>query len=68
MSRIIISEGRTWGPDDPGYEKACIAKLQEQVMELQTAIVDLQNRVSRLDGEDLQWPADIYPPTHTKPA
>lgn len=67
MPSIIDKDGRIYKESDPDYDKVRISNLQSQVSELQTAIIDLQNRVSRIDGEDLQWPADTYEPTYTKP-
>ena len=67
MQPITDSQGRTYGDDDPKYDKVRIDELQGQVSDLQAAIVDLQHRVSRLDGEALQWPGDTYEPRNTKP-
>lgn len=64
---IVDSKGRTVWEGDPDYDKVRIENLQTLVRELQTAVIDLQNRLSRLDGESLQWPADTYEPTHTEP-
>jgi hypothetical protein len=58
----IINEG------DPRYDSVRVDNLQEEVRELHRAIVDIQHRLSRLDGESLQWPGDTYEPTHTDPA
>jgi hypothetical protein len=55
MPSIIDKDGRIYKESDPDYDKVRIS------------IIDLQNRVSRIDGEDLQWPADTYEPTYTKP-
>ena len=65
MPAIIDSEGRVVKEGDPNYDKVRIDNLQEQVRELTTAVVDLQNRLSRLDNEPLQWPGDTYEPAHT---
>jgi len=67
MSSITDSSGRSYGPDDANYDKVRLSNLETQVRELQQAIIDLQNRMSRADGEDLQWPADTYEPVHTRP-
>lgn len=68
MPRAIMdSQGRTVREGDADYDKVRIDNLEELLREIQTAVIDLQNRVSRLDGEDLQWPADTYGPTYTKP-
>jgi len=58
----VVSEG------DPRYDSVRLDNLQEEVRELHRAIVDIQHRLSRLDGEALQWPGDSYEPTHTEPA
>jgi len=58
---------KSYGPDDPDYDKVRISNLEDTVRELQKAIVDLQHRTSRLDHEDLQWPGDTYEPTRTTP-
>jgi hypothetical protein len=68
MPSIIDSEGRVVKEGDPNYDKVRIDNLREEVRELTTAVVDLQNRVSRLDKEQLQWPGDTYEPTYTEPA
>jgi hypothetical protein len=44
-----------------------VAELSETLSRLVGAVVDVQHRLSRLDGEGLQWPADTMPPRHTKP-
>jgi hypothetical protein len=68
MPRAITdSQGRTVREGDADFDKVRIDNLEQQVREIQTAVIDLQNRVSRVDGEDLQWPADTYEPTYTKP-
>ena len=67
MSSTTDSQGRSYGEDDPQYDRVHIDNLQSQVSDLQTAIVDLQHRVSRLDGEALQWPGDAHEPRNTKP-
>ena len=70
MARPKITDlaGRMFGPTDRDYDAVRIDNLEREVRELTTAIVDLQNRVSRMDGEDLQWPGDTYGPTYTRPA
>lgn len=69
MPRSVIDakSGRTFKESDPDFDKVRINNLESQVHELVTAVVDLQNRVARLDGEDVQWPGDTYEPTHTAP-
>ena len=68
MPRAISDRsGRTVREGDPDFDKVRIDNLEEQVRELLTAVVDLQHRLSRVDGEDLQWPGDTYGPTYTKP-
>jgi hypothetical protein len=64
---ILDGEGRAYPPDHPDYDKVRINNLESHVRELQVAIIDLQNRVSRLDREPLQWPGDTYGPTFTEP-
>ena len=59
--------GKRYGPDDPDYDKVRISNLEHTVRGLQTAIVDLQNRTSRLDHEEIPWPGDTYEPMHTTP-
>lgn len=64
---ITDRDGNTFHEGHPDCDKVRISNLQDQVRELQTAIIDLQNRMSRVDSEDLQWPADTYEPAHTQP-
>ena len=66
--KIIGQDLRTYGPGDPGYDNARIENLESRAGELMTAVIDLQNRMSRQDREPLHWPADTYEPTNTKPA
>ena len=66
--KIIGQDLRTHGPGDPGYDNARIENLEARAGELMTAVIDLQNRMSRQDGEPLHWPADTYEPTNTKRA
>ena len=66
--QIIGRDLKTYGPGDPGYDNARIENLESQVGELMTAVIDLQNRLSRQDGEPLRWPADTYAPQNTEPA
>jgi hypothetical protein len=68
MPSITDAEGNIYDEGHPDYLKVKVANLEGTVSELLTAVVDLQNRVTRLDDEPLQWPADAYEPTHTKPA
>ena len=65
--QIIGRDLKTYGPGDPGYDNARIENLESQVGELMTAVIDLQNRMSRQDGEPLRWPADSYGPAKAKP-
>ena len=65
---IIGLDGRVYSEGEPDYDKVRIDLLREQVGDLITAVVDLQNRVSRQDAEPLHWPADTYGPTNTKSA
>jgi hypothetical protein len=65
---ITDKSGRIFKEGDPDYDKVRIDNLQSEVRELHTAIVDIQHRLSRVDGEKLQWPGDTYEPTHTEPA
>jgi hypothetical protein len=67
VPRITDSKGKTYGEGDPQYDKVRVDNLEEQVRELTTAVVDLQHRLSRVDSEALQWPADTYGPTYTSP-
>jgi hypothetical protein len=67
MVRITDKDGKTYGEGDPDYLKVKVSNLEDTVRELSTAVVDLQHRVSRLDGEQLQWPGDTYEPTFTRP-
>ena len=55
--------GRVYAPDHPDYDKIRIDNLESAYSDLLKAVVDLQNRVSRLDDEELRWPADTYEPT-----
>ena len=64
---ISDSEGRPVREGDPRYDKVRIDNLETHISELETAVVDLQNRVSRLDGEPLQWPGDTYGAKYTEP-
>ena len=61
------SDGRTHKPSDPDYWQAKTRELEGTVRELTKAIVDIQHRLSRLDGEELEWPGNTYKPDHTEP-
>lgn len=58
---------KSYGPEDPDYDRVRISNLQNTVRDLQTAVVDLQHRLARQDGEEPPWPGDTYEPTHTHP-
>lgn len=60
--------GKIVSPRDADYERMAISALRGQYSDLLQAVVDLQNRMSRMDGEALQWPGDTYEPRHTEPA
>lgn len=65
---ITAKDGRIVNEGDPDFEKVRLDNLESHVRDLHTAIVDIQHRLTRLDGEALQWPGDTYEPTHTEPA
>ena len=65
---ITAKNGRVVNEGDPDFEKVRLDYLESQVRDLHTAIVDIQHRLTRLDGETLQWPGDTYEPAHTEPA
>lgn len=65
---ITDKSGRIVHEGDPDFDKIRLDNLESDIRELHTAIVDIQHRLTRLDGEPLQWPGDHYEPTHTKPA
>ena len=58
----IVREGNS------DFDKVRLDNLESQVRDLHTAIVDIQHRLTKLDGEALQWPGDTYEPIHIKPA
>jgi hypothetical protein len=68
MKIIDDKTGKVHSENHPDYLNVEVSNLKGTVSELLTAMVDLQHRVSRLDGEDLQWPGDTYEPRHTNPA
>jgi len=53
-------DGKTHKPSDPDYWQAKTRDLEDTVRGLTQAVVNLQRRVSQLDGEELDWPADTY--------
>jgi hypothetical protein len=67
--RAITDEGgRIVREGDPKFDKVRLDNLERDFREIHRAIVDIQHRLTRLDGEPLQWPGDTYEPTHTEPA
>jgi hypothetical protein len=69
MPRGIIDEktGRTVMETDPDFDRVRADNLDRLVADLLAVIVELQHRVSKLDGENLQWPGDTYPPLFVDP-
>jgi len=65
---ITAKEGRIVKEGDPDFDKVRLDHLVSQIQDLKTAIVDIQHRLTRLDGEELRWPGDTYEPSHTEPA
>ena len=65
---ITDINGRIVKEDDPDFDKIRLDNLEREFREIHRAVVDIQQRLTRLDGEDLQWPGDTYEPTHTEPA
>lgn len=65
---ITAKNGRIVREGDSDFDKVRLDNLESQVRDLLTAIVDIQHRLTRLDGEALQWPGDTYEPIHTEPA
>lgn len=65
---ITDINGRILKEDDPDFDKIRLDNLEREFREIHRAVVDIQHRLTRLDGEDLQWPGDTYEPTHTEPA
>lgn len=65
---ITAKDGRIVHEGDPDFAKVRLDNLESQIRDLQTAIIDIQHRLTRLDGEELQWPGDTYEPIHTEPA
>lgn len=65
---ITDKDGRIIREGDSDFDKVRIDNLEDRIRDLHTAIVDIQHRLTRLDGEALQWPGDNYEPTHTEPA
>jgi hypothetical protein len=65
---ITAKDGRILKEDDSNFDKVRLDNLESQVRDLHAAIVDIQHRLTRLDGEALHWPGDTYEPTHTEPA
>lgn len=61
-------KGRLVREGDPSFDKVRLDNLEQDFRELHRAIVDIQHRLTKLDGEPLQWPGDTYEPTHTEPA
>jgi len=65
--RITDRQGRTVTEGDPDFDKVRIDNLESEVRDLIRVVGDLQHRLSRVDGEELQWPGDTYEPQHTRP-
>lgn len=65
---IMDKDGKLVSEGDPRFDRVRLDNLEDTMRELQRAIVDIQHRLSRLDGEDLQWPGDTYEPIHTSRA
>jgi hypothetical protein len=68
MPRITDSKGRVYQEGHSDYDKVRIDNLEGRVRDLTSAVVELQHRLSRLDGEDLVWPGGDYEPFHTEHA
>lgn len=69
MSPRAITDkgGKTVQESDPSFDKVRQNNLEDTVREIQRAVVDIQHRLTRLDGEDLQWPGDSYEPINAAP-
>lgn len=65
MGIMDPKSGRTVLDTDPGYDRVRITVLQAEVDDLRQAVIDLQNRMSRVDEEPPQWPSDTYPARNT---
>jgi hypothetical protein len=65
---IQDKNGRLVRQGDPRFDTVRLDNLEEDVREIHRAIVDIQHRLTKIDGEPLQWPGDTYEPTHTTPA
>jgi hypothetical protein len=61
-------DGRLHNPTDSDYGRQRINHLERRLSDVTAALVNVQNRLTRLDGEDLPWPADRYEPVDTEPA
>ncbi len=53
-------DGNTHAPTDSDSWQVKARDLEDTVRGLTQAFVNLQHRVSQLDGEELDWPADTY--------
>jgi len=64
----MTRDGRIVRESDPDFDRVRLDNLEDELREIHKAVVDIQHRLTRLDGEPLQWPGDTYEPTHTDPA
>lgn len=64
----MSKDGRSVREGDPDFDKVRLDNLEDDFRELHRAIVDIRHRLTKLDGEPLQWPGDTYEPTHSEPA
>ncbi len=68
MVSIVDSKtGQTYAPDHADYMRVKVEKLENRVRELTMALVDVQNRLTNLDGLPRQWPGDTYEPQKLPP-
>lgn len=66
--RSIIDEaGRIVHESDPDFNHVRLDRLERELGDLVRAVSDIQHRLTKLDGEPLQWPGDTYEPTDTTP-
>jgi len=61
-SIIDPRSGKVVRPDDPDFLETKVRVLEADLRASIAAIVDLQHRVSEIDGRDIGWPGDTYEP------
>ena len=60
--------GKTYAPSDPDYVYARLDDIADTARQLMAAVVDIQHRLSELDGKPHRWPGDVYEPGQIDPS